>query len=271
MIRLIWRLHFPCRWPAAAAPQQLDPPPRATDTWLASYRPRRHRGDPPSGYRRVRQGALTRCLLAIAPAPQDKGRDTRMFRGELQPTARYRRKRSDVADDRDDAGSPQTLFHSPQDFCIARRMNQHDAAGIEAMDGETRPIEIPARLTPQHKALTRRGEPSDNIGDKGGGESAVLLVAAEAKNFVQGAKRKPTTRQCSIDCRNAERQDALRRRRCALDMPDALAELSKTGVFRGGPAMPCGPARLNELVQLLWAVLVKRHLARLRHLGRSDL
>ena len=193
-----------------------------------------------------------------------------MFRGELQPTARYRRKRSDVADDRDDAGSPQTLFHSPQDFCIARRMNQHDAAGIEAMDGETRPIEIPARLTPQHKALTRRGEPSDNIGDKGGGESAVLLVAAEAKNFVQGAKRKPTTRQCSIDCRNAERQDARRRRR-ALDLLDAPAELGKAGVFRGRPGMHYRPARPNELVQLLWAVLVKCRLPRLRHLGRSDL
>jgi hypothetical protein len=47
-------------------------------------------------------------------------------------------------------------------------------------------------------------ESSEDAGGKGGGECAILLVAAHSEDFVQGAPSKPATRQYSIDRGNTE-------------------------------------------------------------------
>jgi hypothetical protein len=67
------------------------------------------------------------------------------------------------------------------------------------------------------------------VGGKGGGERAVLLVAALSQDFVQGAPREPAARQCLVDRGNAKGQDPIRRRRQPLDPPDAFAKLGKKG------------------------------------------
>jgi len=89
MTRRIGYLHLPACRLAAAAVQQLDPPPWTPNSGFSRQTLRRQRGDPPSGYRRVRQTAFTRRLPAVAPAPQQKSGDAGTFRGELQPAARY--------------------------------------------------------------------------------------------------------------------------------------------------------------------------------------
>ena len=65
-------------------------------------------------------------------------------------------------------------------------------------------------------------EASENVSCKGGGERAILLVAAYSQDFVQGAPREPAARQCPVDRRDAKRQNSMRHRRRPLDPPDAL-------------------------------------------------
>jgi hypothetical protein len=249
MIRRIRHLHFPASWLATAAARQLDPPSRAPDSRLASYGTRRQSGDPPSGCGRIRQSAFAHRLSAIAPASQEKGSGAGVFRGKLQAAARNCAKRPDFADDCDNAGSVQPLLHCPQDLGIARRPNQYDPAGIEPVGGEARPVKIRAGQTPQHDTIRGPGEPSEDVGGKGGSERAILLVATSSEDFVQGAPREPAARQCPIDCRDAKRQDTMRPCRWPFDPPDAFAELGEKRVFRAGPGTLCRPIGRDELAQ----------------------
>ena len=74
-IRRIRHLQFPTGRLAAAAAQQLDPPPRAPHPGLpAGGRDGKCR-DAPAGRGRIRQHPLARRLPAIAPAPQQKSGD----------------------------------------------------------------------------------------------------------------------------------------------------------------------------------------------------
>jgi len=157
-------------------------------------------------------------LPAIAPAPQQKGGDAGAFRGELQPAARHCRKRPDLADHGEDAGSAQPLFHRPQDLRIARRPDQHDAPGIEPVRSKSWPVKIRASKAPQHQAPSHSGgragvEPPEDGRGKGGGERAIFFIAACSKDFVQGASREAAARQYPVDRRDAERQDPTRRHR----------------------------------------------------------
>ena len=77
------------------------------------------------------------------------------------------------------------------------------------------------------KPLGRK--PSEDAGGKGGGESAVLLVAAHAEDFVQGPPCEPAARQHPIDRGNTEGQYPMDRCCRLLDPPDALTQLRKTG------------------------------------------
>jgi hypothetical protein len=71
-------------------------------------------------------------------------------------------------------------------------------------------------------------EPRDNARGKRGGECSVLLVAAGADDFVQGAARQPAARQGPVDRGDAKRRDAMRRRRRPFDPPDPFAQLGET-------------------------------------------
>ncbi len=107
--------------------------------------------------------------------------------------------------------------------------------GIKPMGGEPGPVEIRAGKTPQHHAVTPQAplgrEPSDDAGGKGGGECAILLVAACPQDLVQGAPRKPAARQHPVDRGDAKQQYPVHRRGRPLDLPDALPELRKKDSF----------------------------------------
>jgi hypothetical protein len=172
-------------------------------------------------------------LSPVAPASQQKGRDAGTFRGELQPAARYRGERSDFADHCGNAGSAQAFLHRPQDLAITRRPDQHEVRGVEPMGGEAGPIEIRMGKTPQHHTVPSRAplgcKPSEDAGDKGSGQRAILLITARAEDLVQGPSCEPAARQHSIDRGNAERRYPVDRRCRPLDPPNALAQLRKAG------------------------------------------
>jgi hypothetical protein len=151
----------------------------------------------------------------------------------LQSAARDRGERSDFADHRRDAGSAQAFLHRPQDLAVARRLNQHDARRVEPVRGEAGPVEVRAGETPQYDAVLRRAlpgrKPSEDAGGKGGGERAVLFIAAYPEDLVQGPSGEPAARQYPIDRSNAERQDPMDHHRRPLDPPEALAQLRKAG------------------------------------------
>ncbi len=65
-------------------------------------------------------------------------------------------------------------------------------------------------------------EASEDVSGKGGGERAILLVAAYPQDLVQGAPREPAARQCPVDRRDTKGQHSMRHRRRPLDPPDAL-------------------------------------------------
>jgi hypothetical protein len=76
-----------------------------------------------------------------------------MFRSELQPAARRRGKRPDLADHRGNAGGAQPLLHRPQELAIARRRDQHDMPGVEPVGRKSWTVEIRAREAPQNKPI----------------------------------------------------------------------------------------------------------------------
>ena len=102
------------------------------------------------------------------------------------------------------------------------------------MRGEARPVEIRARQAPQHQPISNLGKTSEDVGGKGGGERAVLLVAAHSQDFVQGASREPAARQSPVDRCDTKRQNPLRHCRRSLDPSDAFAKLGKKGSCRIG-------------------------------------
>jgi len=177
MTRRIGSLHLPACRLAAAAAQELDPPPRASHSRLSSRGLRRQCGDPPSGYRRIRQSTFARRLSSVAPAPQQKSGDAGALRGELQPAARHGGECSDFTDHRGDAGSAQAFLHRPQDLVIVRCLDQHQTPGIKPVGSKPGSIEIRAGQAPQPHTVSRRHEARDDAGGKGGGEHAILLVA----------------------------------------------------------------------------------------------
>ena len=69
------------------------------------------------------------------------------------------------------------------------------------------------------------------MGGKGGGERPILFVATPSQDFVQCTSGEPTSRQSSVDRRDAEGQDPMRRRRWPLDQPNALMKLPQMGLF----------------------------------------
>ncbi len=199
-----------------------------SDPRLAAGRGRRHCGDTPARRRGARPAALARRLRRIAPAPHDEGGDTGALGGELQAAARHHRQRSDLADHcRGDAAGAQPLLHRPQNLGVVRGPDQHEAAGIEPLGGEAEAVKIRSLQTPRHNAIGGRGEPADDAGGKGGGERAVLLVAAPADNFVQGAAHQPAARQHAVDRGDPERHHPVLHRRRPLDPPHPFAKLGK--------------------------------------------
>ncbi len=129
------------------------------------------------------------------PAPQQQGGHPGALGGQLQPPARHRRQGSHLADHRGDAGAMQPFLHCPEDLGLARGPRQHDARGVEAAGGETWPVDIRPGEAPQHDAvfcaIVGRDKPAENMGGKGGGECAILLVAADAEDLVHRTQREP--------------------------------------------------------------------------------
>jgi len=72
-------------------------------------------------------------------------------------------------------------------------------------------------------------ETPEDTGGKGGGERAILLVAARPQDLVQGASRESAARQHPIDRGDAKRQYPTDCRRRPLDSPDMLTELREKG------------------------------------------
>jgi hypothetical protein len=92
------------------------------------------------------------------------------------------------------------------------------------MRGKARPVKIRPGEAPQHNAASRRCQPRDNVGGKGGSERAILFVAMGPENFVQGAARQPAARQGPVDRGDPKRHHAVRRRRRPLDPPNLFAK-----------------------------------------------
>jgi hypothetical protein len=114
---------------------------------------RRH---PPAGQGGARPLAFGRRLFGIAPAPQQKRGDAGALGGELQPPAGDHRQAPHLADHGGEAGHAQPFFHRPQDLVVALGENEHEAAGIEPVRDETRPVQIRPLQAPQHRP---RAEP----------------------------------------------------------------------------------------------------------------
>jgi hypothetical protein len=57
---------------------------------------------------------------------------------------------------------------------------------------------------------------------KGGGERAILLVAAYSQDLVQGASREPAAWQCPVNRSDTKGQYSMCHRRRPLDPSDAL-------------------------------------------------
>src|ERR1051326_403458 len=110
MTRRIRYLHNPLRRHAAAAAQQFDPPARLSDQMPEPGVIDVARGqgrDAPARHGGARPLAFSGRLLAIAPAPQQKGRDAGMLGGELQAAAGDEREAPDLADHRGETGGAQ--------------------------------------------------------------------------------------------------------------------------------------------------------------------
>jgi hypothetical protein len=75
-----------------------------------------------------------------------------------------------------------------------------------------------------------RGDSGEDAGGKAGSGGAVLLVAARPENLVHRPQGEAAARQGIVDCRDAERQDAVARR--LLDPPDAVAKHGEIGRTR---------------------------------------
>src|SRR5437588_7372402 len=216
------RLHNPLGRRAAAAAQQFDPPARLSDQLPKPGVIDVARGqcrDAPAGHGRARPLAFALRLLAIAPAPQQKSGDAGALGGKLQAAARHERQSPDLADDRDKTGGAQPFLDRPQEVLIARRRDDDEAGGIEAVRQKSRPVQIRPLQAPQHRPPAEAGE---EAGDKAASGGAVLLVAIDAKDLVHRAQGETAARQRAVDRGDAERQDAMA---CwLLDMPDSLAE-----------------------------------------------
>src|ERR1051326_7349465 len=222
MTRRIRYLHLPLRRHAAAAAQQFDPPARCSDQLPQPGIISLARGqcrDAPAGHGGARPLAFSRGFRAVAPAPQQKGRDAGMLGGELQPAAGDKRQSPDLADHRDEAGGAQPFFDGPQYVLVARRADDDKARRVEPMRQEPRPVQIGPLQAPQHRPRAKAGE---DAGDKAASGGAVLLVAALPEDLVHRAQGEAAARQGAVDRRDPGRQDPVASR--LLDMPDSLAE-----------------------------------------------
>src|SRR5437588_6634545 len=216
------RLHNPLGRHAAAATQQFDAPARLSDQLPKPGVIDVSRGqcrDAPAGHGRARPLAFALRLLAIAPAPQQKSGDAGALGGKLQAATRHERQSPDLADDRDKTGGAQPFLDRPQEVLIARRRDDDEAGGIEAVRQKSRPVQIRPLQAPQHRPPAEAGE---EAGDKAASGGAVLLVAIDAKDLVHRAQGETAARQRAVGRGDAERQDAMACR--LLDMPDSLAE-----------------------------------------------
>ncbi len=78
---------------------------------------------------------------------------------------------------------------------------------------------------PRSRGRVRVGaEPGKDASGEGGGERAILLVAAHPDELVHGAACEPAARQCPVDRGDAERQHPMHRRCWPLDAPDPFTK-----------------------------------------------
>ena len=177
-----------------------------------------------------------------------------MFGAELQPAACRHVEPADLARDRGDAGSAQTLLDRHQEEFVARRPNEDEARRIEPERSQPRPIEIGAGEAPQHgPAVPRwRRKPADKVRGESGGQRAILLVAARAEDFMHRAAQEAAAGQGAVDRGEPQGRRPVAGRRAALDLPHPLAQGGEQGLVRSHMFIVCSysfdvnPARLPK-------------------------
>ena len=90
------------------------------------------------------------------------------------------------------------------------------------MRGKTGTVKIRLAEAPQHDAVLI--ETREDAGGEGGGERAILFVAACPEDFVHGAACQPAARQGPIDRGDAKRQHPMYCRCRPLDAPNPFAQ-----------------------------------------------
>src|SRR5207248_3650300 len=75
----------------------------------------------------------------------------------------------------------QPFLDRPQEVLIARRRDDDEAGGIEAVRQKSRPVQIGPLQAPQHRPPAEAGE---EAGDKAASGGAVLLLAIDAEDLV---------------------------------------------------------------------------------------
>jgi hypothetical protein len=163
-----------------------------------------------------------------------------MFRRELQSATRHRGERAHFTDHRGNASCAQPFLHRPQNLGVASCLNQHEATGIEPESDKAGSVQVWARQTPQHDAVSRRCEPSEDASDEGGDECAIFLVAAHSPDLVQSAAREPAARQGPIDRGKSKGCHPMHRCCRPLDPPNLLAQHYEklAGHTRQTPLLP---------------------------------
>ncbi len=152
----------------------------------------------------------------------------------MQPAAGDIGQNGDLAHHRRQARAAQPLFHRPQQISIARGLGQQKPRRIKTVRNKAGAVKIRPRQAPQDRGGGCRDKPGDQAGGKSGGERAILLIAAGAKNFVQGAARQTAARQDPVDRRDPERHHAMRRHGRPLDPPHPLTQSVQSFVRHTG-------------------------------------
>ena len=200
---------------SALAAQQFGPETRRADARITFRRRAERRRDPPAGQRRAdAQAFVILAVIALVPlSGQQQGGDAGGFRRQLQTPALPQIQTPHLAHHHGQAGAFQPFLHGPQALLVVPPMHQDQLPRAQAKGGQTRPVQAPARWTPQHLTAARaflpagKGRPPGRQhGRKGQRRPAPISSLMAAQHFMQTAAEQTAARQDPVNLRHAQAQ-----------------------------------------------------------------
>lgn len=219
----------PLQQPLARSPtlaaQQFGPAAGRANTGITLCWRAGRGADPPAGQ------ASADAQAGIAPTAsrmQQQGRDARGLRRQLQAPALPQPEAPHLAHHHGQAGTFQPLLHGPQALLVIPPMDQEQLPRSQAKGGKARPVQSPARRTPQHPAAIRAilvtgrdGPPGRQHRREGQGRATLVnvlvsvllnvlgrvppvILAVATQHLMQTAPGQAAARQAAVDPRHAQ-------------------------------------------------------------------